>query len=303
MRVHPVEGKVVQIELISKPESSQNYVKQVTLIVAYFVATVGLTLHTKWFMKEHQIPWSLSALHVGLSGLGAYLLRRRVRFALDLKLAAFSSLYALNIALSNVSLQLVSLALHQIIRSGTPLITLVFEYVILGRRSSASILLTLLAIVGGIVLTVIGDLEMKTRNFIGIGLTVLGAVISALKGVLTNLFLKESDPLDLLAKIAPLATIQCAALAVLSGEGSKISEINWNASIVMNLSINAALAFGLNWISFAVNKETSALTLTVAGNVKQAVSVALGVLIFSTPVNVLGMIGMSITLLGGLFYR
>lgn len=269
------------------------------------MATVGLTLHTKWFMKANNIPWSLSALHVGLSGVGAYLIKRgKVSLSLSWKLAAFSSLYALNIALSNVSLQLVSLALHQIIRSGTPLVTLVLEWSILGRRIRASVLAVLLAIVGGIVLSVIGELETTEKgSFMGISMTVLGAVVSALKGVLTNLFLKGKDPLDSLAKIAPLATIQCAALAIFSGEASEISRIKWNAFILANLAVNASLAFGLNWISFAVNKETSALTLTVAGNVKQAVSVALGVVIFSTPLDILGLVGMSITLVGGLIYR
>lgn len=71
----------------------------------------------------------------------------------------------------------------------------------------------------------------------------------------------------------------------------------------MGLTANACLAFFLNWVSFSVNKETSALAMTVAGNVKQAASIGLAVIIFNTPLTVLNGIGICTTLIGGACYR
>ena len=42
-------------------------------IVYYFLANLGLTIHNKWVLKElhFDFPWLLTAIHIGISGLGA----------------------------------------------------------------------------------------------------------------------------------------------------------------------------------------------------------------------------------------
>ena len=42
-------------------------------IIYYFMANLGLTIHNKWVLKElnFDFPWLLTALHIGVSGLGA----------------------------------------------------------------------------------------------------------------------------------------------------------------------------------------------------------------------------------------
>ncbi len=45
------------------------------MLVLYFAATMALTLHTKWIMMGRvRVPWLLSAYHLGVSGVGAFLL-------------------------------------------------------------------------------------------------------------------------------------------------------------------------------------------------------------------------------------
>lgn len=72
---------------------------------------------------------------------------------------------ALNIALNNVSLRLVSLSLHQIIRSLTPLLTMLLEWMLVrgdgsGRGSwmrRAGLGVVMSGLVTGIVLSVLGE--------------------------------------------------------------------------------------------------------------------------------------------------
>lgn len=69
------------------------------------------------------------------------------------------------------------------------------------------------------------------------------------------------------------------------------------------LAINGILAFLLNFVSFTANKRTSALSMTVAGNVKQAMSIGLSVVLFSYVITYINGLGILVTLVGGAWYR
>jgi len=58
----------------------------------------------------------------------------------------------------------------------------------------------------------------------------------------------------------------------------------------------------LNMVSFTTNKRVGALAMTVAGNVKQCLSVAAGVWVFRFEVGVLNAVGIVVALMGGAWY-
>lgn len=308
-----------------KEEEHSNWmlwIRPTLYMAGYFCANLILTLHTKWLLSKtgFSFPWILSGLHIAVSGIGAWITLEvgsggeykfmKINWSFMVKIALFSTLYSINIAMSNVSMKYVSLALHQVTRSGTPLITLLLEFIILGKMTSKWCVASLIPVVAGIILTVLG--EMKGFEFTGFGmfLTILGVVLSSLKGVMTNFMLVggfKMHPLELITLVAPLAASQCVLMSIVTGESSTIyaqyNPRSFDNLLLMGLLANASLAFFLNWISFAVNKETSALAMTVAGNVKQAVSIGLAVIIFSTPLTLLNGIGIVVTLIGGAWYR
>jgi hypothetical protein len=73
-------------------------------------------------------------------------------------------------------------------------------------------------------------------------------------------------------------------------------------ALALKLAVNGALAFGLNYVSFAANKKTSPLTMTVAANVKQCLSIILGVWVFRLHVGWVNGLGIFIALGGGAWY-
>ena len=82
-------------------------------------------------------------------------------------------------------------------------------------------------------------------------------------------------PLDLVARLSPLAFIQCITYAFLSGELGRIrsvvldSSASWSGwSYPLLLFGNGCIAFGLNVISFTANGKIGALNMTVAGEHK-----------------------------------
>jgi hypothetical protein len=114
-------------------------------------------------------------------------------------------------------------------------------------------------------------------------------------------------PLEFLLRMSPLAALQALACAAATGEISAfratiavpdMSPLSTFASLLGN----GILAFMLNIASFNTNKVAGALTMTVCGNLKQCLTVLLGIFIFDVTVEFLNGTGMLITMFGAAIY-
>lgn len=76
----------------------------------------------------------------------------------NITLSLFSILYTLNIAVSNVSLELVTIPFHQVVRASAPLFTITIAYLMSGR--------------GG-----------RGKGFMGVGGRKLGTLVPVMVGV------------------------------------------------------------------------------------------------------------------------
>jgi Triose-phosphate Transporter family len=147
---------------------------------------------------------------------------------------------------------------------------------------------------------------------LGFLLTLLGTLLAAAKTILTNRIQVNNSsplhPLDLLLRMSPLAFLQSIIYAILIGEPANVAMLlstmssHGRSTLALKLAINGALAFGLNYVSFAANKKTSPLTMTVAANVKQCLSIILGVWVFRLQVGWMNAVGIMIALVGGAWY-
>ncbi|KAK6158073.1 hypothetical protein DH2020_005387 [Rehmannia glutinosa] len=148
------------------------------------------------------------------------------------------------------------------------------------------------------------------RQFLKIlALSIIFASQLALKSVVQGLLLSsEAEKLhsmNLLLYMAPLAAMillpftlyiegNVLAVTVEKGRG--------DGFMVFLLIANATIAYLVNLTNFLVTKHTSALTLQVLGNAKAAVAAVVSVLIFRNPVNVMGMTGFAVTIMGVVIY-
>ncbi|KAI0795512.1 triose-phosphate transporter family-domain-containing protein [Abortiporus biennis] len=378
-------------------------------------------------MGEFPFPYTLTALHALCSSIGGAILRlrgyyqpKRLSGKSELALAGFSILYAVNIAVSNVSLHLVTVPFHQVVRAITPLFTTVLSSLLLGTHVTRSRLMALLPVIVGVVLATFGDYYFTTP---GLLLTLLGTILAALKTIYTNVLQASTKssahaappslpsrpstytiynrlyssgpshrkntsnryrqdaftttesshsnfsrhgwlrllvppnlglhPLDLLTRMSPLAFVQCVLLAQLSGELVRLrqftsnttvsflfnvpasffsytSQNNFNTSIIdkngtiyncteptsntvaslsrmstsllLTLLMNGFIAFGLNVVSFTANGRVGPLSMTVAANVKQVLTILFAVSLFNLTITPTNALGISITLAGGAYY-
>jgi hypothetical protein len=116
--------------------------------------------------------------------------------------------------------------------------------------------------------------------------------------------------IELLLRMAPLAAVQSFIYAAVSGELHAFAEAISNRGVetstlstVVFLIPNGLLAFLLNVSSFQTNKLAGALTMSVCANLKQVLTVALGILYFGDfVVDIWNATGMFITLAGAALY-
>ncbi|KAJ1890714.1 hypothetical protein LPJ81_005887 [Coemansia sp. IMI 209127] len=268
-------------------------------------------------------PWLVTAIHnlscvIGMRSLAytgyftpAVLDRHQIRL-----LWIFSVLYTINIAVSNVSLHYVTVPLHQIVRGTVPVFAVAISLVSADPpKYSLKVYLSLVPVVVGVGFATYGD--KYSFSVLGFLLTLLGTVLAATKTVVTNSILVgkyklKLSALDLLYQLSPMAFVQTLTWAFVAGEISPaLSFLNGYSKdgneqsrvpLYTALAVNGAIAFVLNIASFTASKNTSALAMTITGNVKVVLTVVLGCILFNVSLSPIGTFGVALTLAGGAAY-
>jgi len=281
-------------------------------LIYYFAFNLGLTLYNKLVLQGFPFPWTLTGIQMLSGSIGTQIAMRQGYFTPanlttreNVIMLAFSFLYTVNIAVSNLSLHLVTVPFHQVVRAMTPLFTIVLAAMFMHKRHSRETYMSLGPVVLGVVFATYGDYYFTAWGFV---LTLLGTLLAAIKTLVTNrvqVGRLKLHPLDLLVRMSPLAFIQCVCFAWSSGELERVrayGATEMTREKATALAVNGLIAFGLNVVSFTANKKTSALTMTVAANVKQVLTIILAVAIFNISVNPTNLFGISLTLFGGAWY-
>lgn len=268
-------------------------------IVGYFLLNLLVTCTNRIIVTQTSSPYILTASHAAASYCSATCVARwqkqnhlaplsRRTTSLSSRLMLFSVLFTLNITLSNYTLSLVSLAVHQTIRATAPALTIVISvFLNLSTWSSysTSTYLSLVPTVLGVALATHGG--GHDGSVFGLLLTLLGAVTAVLKTIATNVMQTKLGlgSSELIKHVAPLAVLQSLALAWYHEEFTRIMHLPrlrylatgeaWSWLNIGSLGgliiLNALLAAALNLSSFEANRRCGSLSMGVAANTKQVV--------------------------------
>ncbi len=202
--------------------------------------------------------------------------------------------------------EMVSVPFHQIVRSTSPICTVLIYRLYYSRTYPVKTYISLVPVIFGVGLATYGDYYF---TIIGFNFTVLSVALSSTKTIVSNELMTSSldmPALEILLRMSLLAAIQSLAYASSTGEASAF--LIWVAgghltpTYGIALAGNGFLAFLLNVSSFYTNRIAGALTVTVCANLKQCFTVLLGAVLFDVRVGVLNGLGMMITLLGAGMY-
>lgn len=185
---------------------------------------------------------------------------------------------------------------HQVVRATTPVFTVMIYHVIFQASYSNATYSSLVPVIAGVALATYGDYGATVLGFV---MTLFGAFLAAVKTVTTNRIQTGSlrlSAMEILHRMSPLALLQSLGFAFLFGEMAQfrtevLDKHRLGVNMLVVLLVNGAIAFGLNVISFASNKQVGALTMTVAANVKQILTIVLSVAFFKLVVGVMHALG------------
>lgn len=201
---------------------------------------------------------------------------------------------------------MVSVPFHQIMRSTCPAFAILIYRVYFGRQYPTATYLSLIPVILGVCLSTYGDYYFTMTGFC---LTVLGVLLAALKTVVSNRLMTGSlalPAMEILLRMSPLAAVQSVMYAVATGESQRflvfVQQGRLTPGMMAVLAGNGLLAFLLNMSSFQTNKIAGALTLTVAGNLKQTLTILLGIVLFNVKVGPCNGVGMAIVVAGAAWY-
>ncbi|RCH90343.1 UAA transporter, partial [Rhizopus azygosporus] len=125
----------------------------------YFFLNLGLTIYNKVIMAMFQFPfpWALTAIHTLCGTIGSYIFWKLDIFKPaklgereNMVMLMFSVLYTINIAISNVSLNLVTVPFHQVVRAMTPVFTVMLNVLFLKKTYSAMTYTSLIPVIAGV---------------------------------------------------------------------------------------------------------------------------------------------------------
>lgn len=184
--------------------------------------------------------------------------------------------------------------------------TILIYRIAYGRTYDRQTYVSMVPLIVGVGLATFGDYYFSAMGF---ALTLLGVVLASVKTVATNRLMTGSlqlPAMEVLFRMCPLAAVQCLFYAAGSGEitrlGSATPTTVFTTPLLIAIVGNAAMAFCLNLVSFQTNKVAGALTISVCGNVKQCLTILLGIVLFNVRVGVSNGLGMVVVTLGAAYY-
>ena len=184
-------------------------------------------------------------------------------------------------------------------KSSTPIWVLFFAFVFGLEQPRLSLIIIISVISLGVGLTVAGEAKFDLVGF----LLILGAAIfSGLRWSLMQMLLQReagmSNPIATLYYVSPVMFVSMITLSLFFENPTNkfaTSEHFQNFSSAMStfglMLVGGLLAFFMNVAEFALIKNTSTVTLSVAGISKEVLVITLSVLInhdILTPVNIIG---------------
>jgi uncharacterized membrane protein len=289
-----------------------NRVPGVVWVFIWFALNVALAVLMKVVFSgsKFKFPVIMSTVHMIVSAILSQIVmstgsipKQEINEEGTRRLRYFVVLFCLNIAFGNIAVEIVNLALSQLVRSAIPIFIMVISRFVLNTTPTLSVILSVFPIVIGVGMAAYGDVELTVISF---ALLILGNIFAALKVVVTNKSLTQYKlhPMVMLAKLSPASSVVMFAFAIMNGEVTRFAQVYQDIDFMtyMFVVLSGVMAFFLNWTNFLANMHTSPLTMSVLGNVKQALIIVLSLVLFQTSIKMLSAIGVTITMAGMMLY-
>lgn len=214
-----------------------------------------------------------------------------------------SAIFTMMMVCNNLCLKYVEISFYQVARSLTIVFNVIFDFVVLGQRTSPSAMLCCALVVSGFAL---GNQQELRWSLQGVLFGVSASFFVAMNAIFVKkkFPLVDNDPWKLTLYNNLNASILFIPLIIAFGEPSVIIASANIVRLKFWSMMTAGGVFGI-CISFAVAaqiKFTSPLTHNVSATAKAAAQTVLGLLIYRNPITFWGGASVAVILMGSLMY-
>lgn len=275
-------------------------------LLLYITLSSGQIFFNKWVLSSKEInfpyPLGLTLLHMVFSSVLCFMLTKgfkvlKVEEGMTLDIYATSvipigAMFAMTLWLGNTAYLYISVAFAQMLKAIMPVAVFILGVAAGLEVMSCRMLLIMSVISFGVVIASYGEISI---NWIGVVYQMGGVVGEALRLIFMEILVKRKgiklNPISIMYYVSPCSAL-CLLIPWIFLEKPKIdANATWNFPVSV-LVLNSLCTFALNLSVFLVISHTSALTIRVAGVVKDWVVVLLSALLFAdtklTGINLLG---------------
>ncbi|KAG0539403.1 hypothetical protein BDA96_03G319800 [Sorghum bicolor] len=304
------------------PISPRLLAKVIGLIACWYTLSTCLTLYNKEMLGKHMwkfpAPFLMNTVHFTLQAVASRAIVWFQQRGLEggpskmswkdycLRVVPTALATALDINLSNISLVFITVTFATMCKSASPIFILLFAFMFRLEKPSFSLLGIMLVVSFGVLLTVAKETEFNLWGFIFI---MLAAVMSGFRWSMTQILLQKEEyglknPFTLMSHVTPVMAIVTAIISIVMDPWHDFRASHFfdsSAHIIRSsllLLLGGALAFFMVLTEYVLVSVTSAVTVTVAGIVKEAVTILVAVLFFHDPFTWLKALGLAIIIFG-----
>uniref|UniRef100_A0A5B7AK78 Sugar phosphate transporter domain-containing protein n=1 Tax=Davidia involucrata TaxID=16924 RepID=A0A5B7AK78_DAVIN len=285
-------------------------------LLVYILLSSGVILYNKWVLSpkyfNFPFPITLTMIHMGFSGMVAFFLIRVLKVVSPVKMTfeiyatcviPISAFFASSLWFGNTAYLFISVAFIQMLKALMPVATFLMAVICGTDKLRCDLFLNMVLVSVGVVVSSYGEIHF---NVVGTVYQVTGIFAEALRLVLTQVLLQKKgltlNPITSLYYIAPCSFMFLfVPWYLLEKPGMEVSQIQFNFWIFFS---NALCALALNFSIFLVIGRTGAVTIRVAGVLKDWILIALSTIVFpESTITRLNIIGYAIALCGVVMYN
>ncbi|EFJ45992.1 hypothetical protein VOLCADRAFT_63129 [Volvox carteri f. nagariensis] len=298
----------------SQAKVIREVIRSYTYVLIWMGISIAVILFNKWLLAYSGFPFpiALTLWHMFFCSCVGVVAVRVLKVVKShnmtpreyyTRVMPIGLLYAGSLWLSNSAYLYLSVSFIQMTKSLMPGLVYASGVMLGTEKYSRGVTLNMLLIAFGVVVCAIGELNLVFKGVVQ-QLTALGfeAMRLTMVQVLINSKGYNMNPIQSLYYVSP-ACLVCLLVPFLSVELSKMrTSTNWtfNPSVML---ANALTAFVLNLAVFLLIGKTSALTMNIAGVIKDWMLIFFSFYLFHAPVTTLNLLGYAFCCSGVVVYN
>ncbi|KAG2675554.1 hypothetical protein I3843_12G010800 [Carya illinoinensis] len=287
-------------------------------LLLYITLSSGQIFFNKWVLSSKEInfpyPLGLTLLHMVFSSVLCFIVTKVIKIMkveegmtteiYVTSVVPIGAMFAMTLWLGNTAYMYISVSFAQMLKAIMPVAVFILGVAAGLEVMSCRMLFIMSVISFGVLVASYGEIDI---SWIGVVYQMGGVVGEALRLIFMEILVKRKglklNPISVMYYVSPCSAL-CLFIPWIFLEKPKMeAHGSWNFPILV-LTLNCLCTFALNLSVFLVITHTSALTIRVAGVVKDWVVVLLSALLFAdTKLTIINLFGYGIAIAGVAAYN